>query len=96
MLFNQENIGESYQMYFVCSRKVIPEYSNDRYSIRGTTLAKSCQEFPDDLNLQILVGDTSSHGNTPNNLRMDYSVEYLNDIITLADGVAYYTKTISL
>ncbi len=27
---------------------------------------------------------------------MDFSVEYTNDIITLADGVAYYTKTKSV
>lgn len=27
---------------------------------------------------------------------MDFSVEYLNDIITLADGVAYYTRTRSV
>jgi len=28
-----------------------------------------------------------------NDIRMDYSVEYKNDIITLADGVAYTTNT---
>lgn len=27
---------------------------------------------------------------------MDYTVEYNNDIITLADGVAYFAKTVSL
>jgi nucleoside diphosphate kinase len=48
------------------------------------------------MNLQIMIGDATSHDNKPNDVRMDYSVEYLNDIITLADGVAYYTKTISL
>lgn len=48
------------------------------------------------MNLQMLIGDASSHGSKPNDIRMDYSVEYFNDIITLADGVAYYSKTISL
>jgi nucleoside diphosphate kinase len=96
MLSSQENLGESYQMYFLCSRKIIPEFSNDRYIIKGTVINESCQELPNDMNLQILVGDSTSHGSKPNSIRMDYSVEYLNDIITLADGVAYYTKTISL
>lgn len=45
------------------------------------------------MNLQILLGDSSSHGSTKNDIRMDYSVEYINDIVTLADGVAYTTRT---
>lgn len=44
----------------------------------------------------MLLGDATRHQGTPNDIRMDYSVQYINDTITLADGVAYYTKTISI
>ncbi len=38
--------------------------------------------------LQMVISDTSIQ--EAQEVKMDYSVEYLNDTITLADGVAYW------
>jgi uncharacterized LabA/DUF88 family protein len=59
-------------------------------------MIENCRDQLNDIKLQVVVGDSSSHTDSRNIFKMDYSVEYANDIITLADGVAYYTKTKSL
>lgn len=44
--------------------------------------------------LQMFVGDSTDQKNK--DIKMDYSVEYNNDTITLADGVAYVAKGYSI
>lgn len=44
--------------------------------------------------LQMVVGDSTDQANKE--IKMDYSVEYNNDTITLADGVAYIARGYSI
>ena len=85
----RQDIGPSFSMYFICDSKITPTFSNERLKINGSEIADKCQNTPNDLYIIMVVADISP--SIHNDIRMDYSVEYRNDTITLADGVGYHT-----
>ena len=86
----RQDIGSSFSMYFICDSKITPTFSNERLKINGSEIADKCKATPNDLYIIMVVADISP--SIHNDLRMDYSVEYRNDTITLADGVGYHTQ----
>jgi hypothetical protein len=94
IMASRSDLGDSFQVYYLCSKKVLPAQVNKRFVIKTDMIKESCKEMPNDLNLLIMVGEGSDE--TRKLIKMDYSVEFENDIITLADGVAYSSRGYSV
>lgn len=82
----QDN-GASFELFYVCETKVTPTYSNGRFVIQGSIISEHCAQNLDGLFLLMVVSDISPTIHT--DIRLDYSVEYVNDTVTLADGIGY-------
>lgn len=92
MMASRGDLDDSSFLYFVCSKKVNPQPLNSRYIIREPAIREACADSLSDMTLSMVVSDASAHSASQKEIRVDYSVEYTNDTITLADGVAYYTR----
>jgi hypothetical protein len=93
-MLSRSDLGENLQNYFICSTKVTPPLVNNRYVIKGNVIEQSCRDKPNEMVLKIIIEEDANQ--MTKSIKMDYSVEYNNDIITLSDGVAYLSKGYSI
>jgi hypothetical protein len=60
IMASRSDLGDTFQLYFVCEKKIQPAEINDRYIIKAEAINKSCIDTPNDMNLQMVIGDNAS------------------------------------
>ena len=59
-------------MYYLCDKKIIPTFANERLTFKGDVIADSCKSSPEDLYLYMIVADISPEIHS--DIRIEYSV----------------------
>jgi hypothetical protein len=62
IMSSRSDLGDTYQQYFVCDKKITPSEVNDRFILKADIVNKSCSETPNDMNMKMIVGDAGHEG----------------------------------
>lgn len=54
---SRSDLGQTFQLFFVCSAKITPSIVNDRQIITASQINNSCATTPNDIIIETIVSD---------------------------------------